>query len=97
MTTTWVKREPDHLPSLEAALDTVKTTACRVLAEGYLGLLAESGGAVPAKNGLDIHRFAQALPHLVLCAVTLPDRCVYRLAGEAMKRRVGVNLVGRNY
>lgn len=74
-----------------------RTEPCRVLAEGYLAMLEAAGGGLPAKNGLDISRFQKAIPYMVLCAVTLPDRCIYRLAGEATKQRIGLNPVGRNY
>lgn len=56
-----------------------------------------AGGAIPSKNHLEMQTFVRAMPHLALVAVTKPDKCVYRIAGERLKERVGFNLVGRNY
>lgn len=93
----WIERKPRILASLDGALESFRTADCRALAVGYQAMLAAAGGALPAKNGLDISVFTAALPSMVLCAVIPPDRCIYRLAGEATKTRMGLNPVGRNY
>lgn len=74
-----------------------RTEPCRDLAAAYLELLAEGGGLVPAKGELDVTRLPRAVPHLVLAAITKPDKCIYRVVGEAVKSRMGVNPVGLNY
>ena len=59
--------------------------------------MAEGGGAIQEKNGLDISRFVPAIPHLVLTAIRKPDQCIYRLAGDDMISRTGMNPKGKNY
>lgn len=54
-------------------------------------------GRIPHKNDLDLANFATVMPHLALVAISKPDRCIYRIAGERLKERVGLNLAGRNY
>jgi hypothetical protein len=76
----------------------LKTPASRILADGYRQLMAEHPDqGIPTKNRLDLGPLRAAMPHLVLTAVTRPDRCIYRLAGEEMKARIGMNPIGRNY
>jgi len=94
---TWRPRSPNHLGTLDEAFARFRTDACRRLAEGYRALLAAHDGKVPPKADLDITSLASAVPHLALCAVTKPDRCIYRLAGERLKERMGFNPRGRNY
>lgn len=94
----WHSVRPSYCPSIEAVLQTIRTEPCRELAQGYGQLLRDCGGRVPGKNGLDIGRFPVAVPHLLLSAVTKPDRCVYRLVGEAIRNRMGLKeIVGMNY
>ena len=94
---TWTTLEPSLFGSIAEALPRFRTEGCRALAEGYGALMAEGDGAIPAKNGLDISRFVPAIPHLVLTAITKPDQCIYRLAGDDMMSRIGMNPKGRNY
>ncbi|MDY0874262.1 PAS domain-containing protein [Dongia rigui] len=60
-------------------------------------MLQAASGRIPHKNDLDLANFAAIMPHLALVAITKPDRCLYRVAGERLKERVGLNLAGRNY
>jgi hypothetical protein len=94
---TWRPRKPTHAGSLDQALPRYRTEACRKLAEGYGALLAANAGAIPGKGELDIAQFVAAVPHLALCAITKPDLCLYRIAGEELKARMGFNPTGRNY
>lgn len=94
---TWQPRPPFHAGKLAEAMGRFRTDACRTLASGYAGLLDANQGHVPTKNDLDIGRFVRAMPHMALCAVTKPDRCIYRVAGEALKTRLGFNPTGQNY
>lgn len=94
---TWKTQKPHKSGTLQAAIEDFKTAACRQVAQAYLSLLEKEHGAIPAKNGVDLSGFAAVMPDLVLTAITVPDRCVYRLAGENMKRRVGLDPIGRNY
>ncbi|MCR9176617.1 MAG: hypothetical protein NXI19_11530 [Alphaproteobacteria bacterium] len=93
----WTTRAPSLFGSIAEVLPRFRTEGCRALAEGYASLLVEQNARVPAKNSLDISRFVSAIPHLVLAAITKPDRCIYRLAGEEMKKRIGMNPTGKNY
>jgi hypothetical protein len=83
--------------ALADSMPIYQAPASRQVAEAYAALLAAEGGRLPPKSRLDVTRLARAIPHLVLCAVTRPDRCLYRLAGEEVKRRFGSNPVGLNY
>lgn len=94
---TWRPSPPTLAGPLADAIDRYRTQACRKLAEGYGALLASKGGVLPGKSDLDFARFVAAVPHLALVAVSKPDQCVYRIAGEALKRRMGFNPTGRNY
>lgn len=82
---------------LADAPDLFSTSAPRVLAEGYAALMRENDGRIPRKNGLDISKFATALPNVVLFAITRPDKCIYRIVGESWKQRIGMNPIGRNF
>ena len=93
----WTTLEPNLFGSIEAVLPRFRTEGCRALAQGYAALMAEGNGVIPAKNGLDISWFVPAIPHLVLTAITKPDQCIYRLAGDEMRTRIGMNPKGRNY
>ncbi|MCR9220612.1 MAG: hypothetical protein NXI21_10330 [Alphaproteobacteria bacterium] len=94
----WIRQRPAGVWSLEAMQDLLQTDAARRLARAYAGLMrAANPPGIPAKNGLDLTEFAAIMPHLVLCAIDRSDRCVYRLAGEAVQQRIGFNPVGRNY
>lgn len=93
----WRTQRPALVTDLNGVQAHCRTDAsCRLVA-GYAELLAEGGGALPAKNGLDLRRFAAVISSLVLVAVSKPDRCIYRLAGENVQRRIGLNPAGRNY
>lgn len=94
---TWRPKSPLQAGKLDSAIARFRTDACRKLAEGYGAILAANGGAVPAKNDLDITPFVKAVPHLALCAITKPNQCLYRVAGERLKERMGFNPIGRNY
>ncbi len=94
----WVTRKPATVAGLAESMPLYRTEASRQVAEAYAELLATAGGGgLPAKSRLDVTRLARAIPHLVLCAITRPDRCIYRLAGEEVKSRIGRNPVGLNY
>lgn len=93
----WRPKNPTHVGTLAAAIHHYRTDACRRLAKGYGDILTGTGGKIPDKNDLDIARFVAAIPHLALCAIVKPDLCLYRLAGEALKARMGFNPAGSNY
>ncbi len=93
----WVERAPEHVDSLDSALPHFLTSQCRLLAEHYRDVLASNGGQVPDKDALDLPRLAKVLPDLALTAISKPDRCIYRIAGERLKQRIGLNPTGRNY
>jgi hypothetical protein len=92
----WVTRRPHSTVPLAAAGELYKTCCCRELAAAYGRLLAAHCGRLPPKNALDVTALPRVIPHLILCAVTPPDRCIYRIVGEDVKGRIG-NRVGRNY
>jgi len=94
---TWTSRKPDFTGPLDAVIPRIRTPAVRLLAQGYGAHLFAENGTIPPFRKLDIGLFARALEHLLLCAVTKPDRCIYRIVGEALKSRLGFNPVGRNY
>jgi hypothetical protein len=93
----WIEREPDTVVPVADAERLVRTPACAVLVRGYAKLIGAAGDHIPAKNDLDITDVARMLRDAALCAVTLPDRCVYRVAGEQLKTRLGFNPTGLNY
>jgi hypothetical protein len=93
----WTTLKPRCVGGLIEALAQYRTLGCRKLAEGYQAMLQNGGGVIPDKNQLDLAGFVAAMPHLALVAVTRPDLCIYRLAGERLKERVGFNVKGRNY
>jgi hypothetical protein len=93
----WREQKPASIGTLESIGPELRTTATRVYADAYLGLLTETGGALPSKTRLDFGRMARAMPHFALVAVTISGSCVYRLVGEALKERIGFNPVGQDY
>jgi hypothetical protein len=93
----WTPQKPNRAGTLREALPAYRTPACRALAAGYLVMLDAAPGRIPHKNELDLANFASVMPHLALVAISKPDRCIYRVAGERLKERVGLNLTGRNY
>lgn len=93
----WILRAPETICSLREAQSLFATESCRIVAAAYLTILERSQGAIPDKSDFDLDAFAKALPHVALCAITRPDRCIYRVAGEILKRRIGFNPTGRNY
>jgi hypothetical protein len=95
--TRFVARKPEVRVALAQSMPLYRTQAGRDLATAYLELLAATGGRVPEKRELDVTRFARAIPHIVLAAIVKPDKCLYRVVGEEVKARIGMNPVGRNY
>ena len=93
----WVTRRPDACVALGQSTPLYRTVACRDLATAYQRLLAAEAGQLPPKSRLDVTELPGVIPHLLLCAVTKPDRCIYRVVGEDVKRRIGRNPVGLNY
>lgn len=93
----WIEREPDTVIPIADAERLVRTEACAVLVRGYAKLLSAAGGRIPAKNDLELTDVARMLRDAALSAITLPDRCVYRVAGEQLKTRLGFNPTGLNY
>lgn len=93
----WIQQKPASICSLSEVMPLFLTGACRTLAKGYLDLLERTNGAIPLKNQFDVARFVKAIPHLALCAIKKPDRCIYRVAGEGLKERIGFNPTGQNY
>jgi hypothetical protein len=92
----WVTRRPHTIVALADSLPLFHTAPCRDLAAAYLALQAAEDGRLPAKSRLDVTALARAVPHLLLCAITRPDRCIYRVIGEDVKARIG-NRAGRNF
>jgi hypothetical protein len=93
----WTTLKPNYAGALKGALDLYRTPACRMLATGFLAMLEDADGVIPHKKDLELRNFVAVMPHLALVAVTKPDKCIYRIAGESLKERVGLNLAGRNY
>lgn len=93
----WVSRRPDRYASIEAALPEFKTANSQLVARGYAALLKRSGGQIPHKNGLDLSGFAPALSNIALAAVKIGSACIFRIAGEAIRDRFSLKLVGANY
>lgn len=93
----WRELKPASVGPLDAIMPALHTAATRTFGRGYLALRAQTGGALPSKTGIDLARFARAVPHFALVAVTFSGGCVYRLAGEALQERIGFNPTGRNY
>ncbi len=93
----WVTQKPYMRVALAHSMTIYVAEASRHVAEAYAALLVAEDGRLPAKSRLDVTTLARAIPHLVLCAITKPDRCIYRLAGEEVKGRIGRNPVGLNY
>lgn len=93
----WTSLKPNYAGTLRDALTGYRTAACLGLAGGYLSMLDAANGVIPSKNDLDLQIFARVIPHLALVAISKPDKCLYRIAGERLKERVGFNLAGRNY
>jgi hypothetical protein len=93
----WVTRRPHARVALADSLPLFRTDCCRELAAAYLELLRGAGDKVPGKGRLDVTRLPAVIPHLILCALTLPDRCIYRVVGEEVRGRFDRNPVGLNY
>ncbi len=93
----WVRQHPRSIVPIAEAPALFATRAPRILSAAYAGLLQENGGDIPRKTGLDIFKFAAALPNVALFAFTMPDQCIYRIVGEAWKQRIGLNPIGKNY
>jgi hypothetical protein len=93
----WTTRRPGYFGSIAKALPNFTTRNCKLLATGYANLIERGDGGIPPKNGLDMTDFAPAMSNVALTAVTLGSTCVFRIAGEALRRRFGQNLVGVDY
>lgn len=93
----WISRRPDHYASVTAALPEFRTGNCRLVADVYASLLQRSGGRIPEKNGLDLSGFAPALANIALAAIKIGSACTFRIAGEAIRDRFSLKLVGANY
>lgn len=93
----WIERAPQSVTSLSEALPHCLTSQARTLAAYYGELLAAEGGRIPEKNAFDLRRLASVLPDVALVAIEKPDRCIYRVSGERLKQRIGLNPTGRNY
>lgn len=93
----WIEQKPHVIVPLEDAAPLFKTASSTHLTEGYVEQVRAADGGIPHRRALDIALFTMAVPHLVLCAVTRPDRCIWRLIGEDVKQRHGFNATGRNY
>lgn len=93
----WIRQEPRSTVPIAQAPGLFATMAPRILAIAYIELMMEAGGSVPRKTGLDVSKFAKALPNVALFATKMPDQCIYRIVGEAWKQRIGLNPVGKNY
>lgn len=93
----WIQQKPEHTCKLSEAMPLFSTSFCRILAEGYQALLEQNRGAIPTKSGFDVLRFTKIIPHLALCAIKKPDQCIFRVAGEGFKQRLGLNPTGLNY
>lgn len=94
---TWTYKEPDYIDSLDAAFDRFKSASARALAKGFVVQMESSAGRIPTYGELDLSNFPSALEHAILCAIKKPDRCTYKIVGEAVKQRLGFNPAGRNY
>jgi len=93
----WIRQTPRSTVPLAQAPRLFATMAPSILANAYIELMEEAGGTVPRKTGLDISKFAAALPDVALFATKMPDQCIYRIVGESWKQRIGLNPVGKNY
>jgi hypothetical protein len=94
----WRSKKPErtlHPADLAAAC---RTAPARRFATIYADWMAASpDGRIPEKATMDLVRLAPVMTDLMLFAVSKPDRCLCRLAGEAVKREVAAGIVGRNY
>lgn len=93
---TWRALKPAVVTDLAGVIARCRTEPCRALAAGFGDMLGPDG-AIPSKNGFDVRRFAGIVANFELGAITKPDRCIWRIAGENVKQRIGINPVGRNY
>lgn len=93
----WVEAPAASVVTVTDAAALFRSEICRQLFRGYLGLFEAAGHTVPDKDSLDLFGLRTTLADAALCAITLPDRCIYRVAGERLKRRLGLNPTGRNY
>ncbi len=93
----WITCKPDATGPLATILPRIKTSAVRAMAEGYAANLEAAGGDIPSFRTLELGPLAKALEHSLLCAIVKPDRCIYRIVGETLRRRLGFNPVGQNY
>jgi hypothetical protein len=96
---TWTEHAPDAILTLDQAVRAAREPSCRTVLAGYAALMADlpQGQPVPAKNGIDLSAFSEAMPDLALCAIEGDTRCVYRLVGDRLRTRLGFNPVGQNY
>jgi len=92
----WTPLAPASVAALADADRLLRTEAARALARGYLEMLRLAGG-VPAKRGFDPTLAAAALPYVSLLALSADGRCLHRLAGEEVKRRLGFDPTGGDY
>jgi len=93
----WIPKPPRCVVTLEDTDGLFETEAARCLLSGYKELMARDPNRLPDRHALDLAPFPAAIPHFALCAIKLPDQCIYRIVGEQLKRRLGFNPTGRNY
>ena len=93
----WTPRRPDRtLPLREAASACVSKPA-RQLVEVYEGWMSGADGRIPTKSTIDLVSLAPVMSDLLLYALSGDEKCICRLAGEAVKQAVATEIVGRNY
>jgi hypothetical protein len=93
----WRPQRPEAVTDLGGASAYCHTDVCRATLAGYGTLLAANRGAIPRKSALDLRLFRGAIANMSLLAISRPDRCIYRVAGEHVQQRFGTNPVGRNF
>lgn len=93
----WREKKPGYIASIEEAESLCATESAKKMAAVYARLFRGSGNRVPAFRDLELRDVARAAPHMALCSVGFGTHCTIRFFGEELKRRVGINPVGRNF
>jgi hypothetical protein len=93
----WIEKPPTAIVALAELAPLLRTESAKVLASGYVQLLATTAGAIPPKASLDLAPIARMLADAALVAIETPERCIYRLVGENLKNRIGFDPTGLNY
>ncbi len=93
----WRKQAAVSAPSLSALRPSLTTDAVLRLLDIYDQHLSEADGGVPSKSRFRSWQLGGTLANSILYDFVERDDLIYRIVGEEIKARFGLNLDGHSY